>query len=305
MDLLVTGAWIGALDHIPAIEAMGHRVAFLQWENEPLPCNAAWIEGVICNSLFLYHPIDEFPNLRYIQTISAGLDRVDLKYVSSHGIELHNARGVYSVPMAEFAVGGVLQLYKQSKTFYENQQTRNWEKHRDLKELYGKTVTILGCGSVGTECAKRFRAFGCRVLGVDLFPRQDADYVEMYPLSELDWVLPETDVLVLTLPLTKDTRGLIDADKLTKLKQDAVLVNIARGSIVDEATVIDALQSSRISGAVLDVFETEPLPETSPLWSMDNVILTPHNSFAGEGNGSRLFSTIYSGLEERDGRDHK
>ena len=297
MNLLVTGAWIGAQEHIPAIEAMGHRVVFLQWEKEALPCDAAWVEGVICNSLFLHHPIGEFPNLRYIQLISAGLDRVDLGYVEAHGIELHNARGVYSVPMAEFAVGGVLQLYKQAKTFYENQKARIWEKHRDLPELFGKTVTVLGCGSVGTECAKRFRAFGCRVLGVDLYPRQDENYDEMQPLSGLDRVLSETDVLVLTVPLTDETRGLIGADRLAEIKPGAVLVNIARGPVVDETAVIDALQSGRLSGAVLDVFEAEPLPADSPLWAMDNVVLTPHNSFAGEGNGARMKALIFANLK--------
>ena len=297
MNLLVTGAWIGAKEHIPAIEAMGHRIEFLQWETDPLPCDAAWVEGVICNSLFLHHPIGEYPNLRYIQLISAGLDRVDLGYVEAHGIELHNARGVYSVPMAEFAVGGVLQLYKQAKTFYENQKARIWEKRRDLPELFGKTVTVLGCGSVGTECAKRFRAFGCRVLGVDLYPRQDENYDEMQPLSGLDRVLSETDVLVLTVPLTDETRGLIGADRLAEIKPGAVLVNIARGPIVDEPALIDALQSGRLSGAVLDVFEAEPLPADSPLWAMDNVVLTPHNSFAGEGNGARMKALIFANLK--------
>ena len=292
MNLLVTGAWIGAQGHIPAIEAMGHRVVFQQWEADPLPCDPAWVEGVICNSLFLYHPIEEFSNLRYVQTISAGLDRVDVEYVSAHGIELHNARGVYSVPMAEFAVGGVLQLYKQAKTFYENQKARKWEKHRDLRELCGKTVTILGCGSVGTECAKRFKAFGCRVLGVDLFPRDDADYDTMIALKELDRALTETEILVLTIPLTKDTRGLIDGGRLEKLKPGGILVNIARGPVVDESALVEALRAGTLSGAVLDVFETEPLTDTSPLWDTENVILTPHNSFAGEGNGGRLLSLI-------------
>ena len=297
MNLLVTGAWIGAQDHIPAIEEMGHKVAFLQWENGPLPCDAAWVEGVICNSLFLYHPIDEFPNLRYIQTISAGLDRVDLDYVFSHGIELHNARGVYSVPMAEFAVGGVLQLYKQAKTFFENQQARKWEKHRNLRELCGKTVTILGCGSVGTECAKRFGAFGCRILGVDLVPRKDENYDEIYPMSELDRILSETDVLVLTVPLTKDTCGMINANRLLRLKSDSILVNIARGPVVNQKELIDALSTTTIFGAVLDVFETEPLDESSILWDMGNVIITPHNSFAGEGNKTRLLGLIIRNLE--------
>ncbi len=153
-------------------------------------------------------------------------------------------------------------------------------------------MTILGCGSVGTECARRFRAFGCRVQGVDLVPRADADYDEMHPLSELDSVLAETDVLVLTLPLTKDTRGLIGADRLAALKTGAVLVNIARGPVADQAALIEALRSGALSGAVLDVFETEPLDEESSLWDMENVILTLHISFVGEGIRDRLSRLI-------------
>lgn len=299
MNLLITGAWPDAKLHIEELEHMGHRVAFLQQEADPLPCDPDWVEGVICNGLFLHHPMGRFPNLRFIQLTSAGYDRVDMDYVQAHGIEIHNARGVYSVPMAEFAVCGVLQLYKQTRFFYENQKARKWEKHRGLLELYSKTVTILGCGSVGTECARRFAAFGCRVLGVDLAPREDPCYERILPLDALDGLLPETDVLVLTLPLTEETRGLLDARRLGLLKPGAVPVNVARGPILDEAALAEALRSGRLSGAVLDVFESEPLPASSPLWAMDNVILTPHNSFVGEGDSNRLSCVIQKHLETR------
>ena len=126
---------------------------------------------------------------------------------------------------------------------------------------------------------------------------KDESYDEMHPLAELNRLLPETDVLVLTVPLTKDTRGMIDADRLARLKPSGVLVNIARGPVVDEAALADALRTGVLSGAVLDVFETEPLSETSPLWDMDTVVLTPHNSFAGEGNSERLANLIIRNLE--------
>ena len=298
MNLLITGAWAGGREHGPALEAMGHSLCFLPRETDPLPCDPAWVEGVVCNGLFLHHELDSFPNLRFIQLTSAGLDRVPVDRIRRRGIDLRNARGVYSGPMAEFALCGTLQLYKQAAFFRRNQQARRWEKHRGLRELDGSTVTVLGCGSVGTACAERFAALGCRILGVDLYPRRDERYKTVFPLPELDALLPETDVLLLTLPLTPETRHLLDAGRLAKLKQGAVLVNVSRGGVLEEAALISALEEGRLSGAVLDVFETEPLPETSPLWTMENVILTPHNSFVGEGNARRLDGLILENLRQ-------
>ena len=299
MNLLITGAWANARAHLSELETCGHSVSFLQQERDPLPCDHASVEGVVCNGLFLHHPLSDFPALRLVQLTSAGFDRVDLPELKRRGIAVFNARGVYSAPMAEFALAGVLALYKQLRFFTRNQQARCWEKHRGLLELEGKTVTILGCGSVGTECAGRFSAFGCRVLGVDLFPRQDSAFAAVYPLEQLESLLPQTDILVLTLPLTPDTRGLMNASRLSLLKSGAMLVNIARGAVAVEDALIHALQSGQLGGAVLDVFETEPLSPDSPLWDMEQVLLSPHNSFVGEGNGQRLSRLILDNLRSQ------
>lgn len=296
MNILVTGALPEALGVIPEIEKLGHTVQFMQFEKDALPCPYEWVEGVICNGLFLSHDIERFINLRYIQLTSAGYDRVPMDYVQAHGIDIHNARGVYSIPMAEFAISGVLQLYKQAAFFHENQMKRRWEKHRGLLELYGKTVYIVGCGSVGTECAKRFRAFGCKVIGVDLVPHVDAQYDTMFSIERIDEVLGIADIMVLTLPLTETTYGMMDAERLAKLKPGCVLVNIARGAIVDEAALIEALQAGILGGAVLDVFEQEPLDARSLLWQNEKVVLTPHNSFVSEMNGNRLAKVMIDNL---------
>lgn len=295
MNLLITGAWQDAKEYIETIEKMGHQVRFLQFEKDELPCDYEWVNGIIGNGIFLSHPIEKFVNLRYIQLTSAGFDRVPMDYVRAHNIKINNARGVYSIPMAEFAVSGVLQIYKQARYFYGNQQAHRWEKHRGLMELYGKTVAVIGCGSVGTECAKRFAAFGCNIVGIDLYPREDANYSKMVELSELDQLLPIMDVLVLTLPLTDGTRHLMNKSRFGKMKTGAILVNIARGEVVDTNALSEVLP--RLEGAVLDVFEEEPLSVSSPLWKMEKVILTPHNSFVGENNQHRLSDVIIKNLE--------
>lgn len=295
MRLLITGAWSGAREHIPELDDMGHEVVFMQNESDALPCPYDWAEGIICNGFFLHHEIENFTNLRYIQLTSAGYDRMPIEYIEKHKIEIHNARGVYSIPMAEFAVCGVLELYKQSRFFNENQKQHKWEKHRGLLELYGKTVLIIGCGSVGTECAKRFEAFGCEVFGIDVKPREDRHFKTILPLSELDAALGEADIVILTLPLTNETRHLMDRDRFAKMKPGAVLVNISRGAVVDEKALVEALKE-KLYGAALDVFEDEPLKEDSPLWNMENVIITPHNSFVGSGNAERLNKLIFENL---------
>lgn len=295
MKLLVTGAWKYTKEQLAELKKNGHYIYEMQNEKGDMPCAYNEIEGVICNGLFLYHSIENFTALKYIQLTSAGFDRVPMSYVHDHGIEIYNARGVYSIPMAEFAISSVLQVYKHHDFFKENQKKHRWDKQRGILELYNKNVCIVGCGNVGTECAKRFNAFGCAVYGVDLFPQMNNTYVEILPVSELRYAISKADIIVLTLPLTEDTKHLISTDEMGIIREGSVLVNIARGAIVDTEALIQILQKKEIFVA-MDVFEEEPLPEDSPLWDMDNVIITPHNSFVGEHNGDRLWEVIKSNL---------
>lgn len=296
MNLLITGGWRDAEKYIGQIEKTGHAVCFLPNEQNSLPCPYEWVEGMIGNGLFLHHDIGKFTHLRYIQLTSAGFDRVPIDEIRRRRIEIHNARGVYSIPMAEYAVSGVLQLYKQAAFFDKNQKAHRWDKHRGLLELSGKTVCIVGCGSVGTACAKRFTAFDCTVIGVDIAPRQDAQYAQMVPLERLDTVLSSADIVILTVPLTEQTHHLINKARFANMKPGAILVNIARGAVVETEALISALED-RLSGAVLDVFEEEPLADNSPLWDMEHVIITPHNSFVGDRVFDRLATVILHHLE--------
>lgn len=297
MNLLITGAWQEAKKYIETIEQMGHQVQFLQFEKDELPCEYEWVEGIIGNGIFLSHPIEKFSNLKYIQLTSAGFDRVPMDYVREHKIKINNARGVYSAPMAEYAVAGVLSLYKGQRFFIENQKAHNWEKKRDLKELSGRNVCILGCGSVGSECAKRFEAFGCEVYGVDIAVREIEHFTKVYHLCDMKEALSQADIVVITLPLTDETYHMFDEELFAAMKPGAVLVNIARGGLIDAEAMVEALKN-KLGGAVLDVFKEEPLKEDSPLWDMENVIITPHNSFVGDGNNRRMSNVILKNLEK-------
>lgn len=298
MKLLLTGAFKYTQEQIEYIKSLGHDVVFVQDERVPIEFDISDIEAVVCNGLFLYTPIEKFKSLKFIQLTSAGLDRVPLDYIKEHNIKIANARGVYSAPMAEFALCGVLQLYNQSRFFYENQKQHKWEKHRGLLELTDKNVLIVGAGNIGSEVAKRFRAFDAKVIGVDLFPSDNPNFNEIHSIDELDNLLKTADVVVLTLPLTSDNEGFFNNEKFCLMKDSAVFVNIARGKLVNQNDLISALEQEKIAGAVLDVFDVEPLEKNSPLWDMENVILTPHNSFVGENNNKRMFKVIVENLGE-------
>ncbi len=297
MNVLVTGAFQLNSEELAKLEAAGHKVFTHSDERSPMEHPERY-EAVVCNGLFLYNPIESFTNLRLIQLTSAGLDRVPLDYIRAHGIELHNAAGVYSVPMAEFAVCGILQLYKQSRFFAANQAQHKWEKHRGLLELSDKRVCILGCGDVGREIAKRLKAFGCRITGLNRTVYVLPNFDEILPLDKLPDAVTVCDILICCIALTPKTRGIVNKEVFDRLTAGAIFVNVARGALADEAALTKWLQSG--GRAVLDVFEEEPLPESSPLWDMENAIITPHNCFASDGNRARLWAVISTRLIIRD-----
>lgn len=296
MKILTTVHWTNALIHFDELRKMGHDPVLLPDETKPLDLDGSEIDALICNwSFFLYHDIREFPNLQYLQLVSAGFNHVPVDYLKEHGIPWHNARGVYSAPIAEHVLASVLHLYKRIGTFVEQQKKHEYIRW-NTRELGGKTICIVGCGSVGTEIAKRFAAFDAQVIGCDLYPCENAFYQKIYPLDQLDDLIRKSDILVMTVPLSDETFHMISEKQLMLMKKDAILVNVARGPIVDTNALIPVLQQHKIYGAILDVHEQEPVPEDSVLWDLDNTIITPHNSFLGEHNAIRLWDVIRTNL---------
>ena len=296
MKLLITGAWKYKPQDIAEIERLGFQCCFHQDENKPVSKDLFDVDGIICNGLFLYNDVQKFKNLKFVQLTSAGLDRIPVDYFNGNGIRIMNAAGVYSIPIAEFVISSVLDFFKKKQLFYESQKDHKWIKQRDVLELNGKTICIIGCGNVGKECARLFKSFNCRILGVDLFSFDSPLFDSLSPIERIKDSLQVADVVILTLPLTNETRGLFNSSMLKYMKSTTILVNVSRGGIVDTNNLIDALYNKRIGGAILDVFEEEPLNQNSPLWDFDNVLIYPHNSFVGEGNNERLSKLILSNL---------
>ena len=296
MNLLVTGAWKDAKEYLDEIKKMGHEVRFLQYETENLPCDYGWVEGVICNGLFLHHPIERFTRLKYIQLTSAGYDRVPMDYIKEKGIRIYNSRGVYSIPMAEWAVMRILEIYKNANAFFEKQKEKRWEKDFSLSELTDKKVCIVGYGSVGRETAKRLAAFGTEITVVNRSKVVDGVVRQCFSLEQINKVLPEADIVILCIALSEKTRGVLGEEQFRMMKQGGILVNIARGELIDEKALIRCMEERKFRGVALDVFKTEPLPAENELWEMPGMFISPHNSFVGNKVTERMFDLIRKNL---------
>lgn len=233
-------------------------------------------------------------NLRWMHTFSAGIDDPFFQTLIDRGVRITTSSGAHAVPIAQTVMLYLLALSRDLPGWLRDQAERRWNP-RDLRDLQGQHLGVVGLGPIGIEVARLGAAFGMRVTGLRRTPRGD-EPCETWEIGRLDELLPLIDALVLAVPLTPQTRQLIDAAALARLKPGALLVNIARGEVVDEDALVEALRSGRVGGAGLDVFASEPLPESSPLWSMPGVIVTPHSSGTNPGNEDRASEIFLDNL---------
>jgi phosphoglycerate dehydrogenase-like enzyme len=299
MKLLLTGSYAYTQEQIKHLAGLGYQISMLPDERITDGIEVTDIEVVVCNNLFNHINISEFKNLKFVQLTSAGTDKIPVDYLERAGIQLETARGVYSDPIAEWVVLKILEICKNSRHFYAAQEQKQWMKERNLIELNGKTAAIIGYGSIGAETARRLNGFKMHVTAVDdrMPHADDIQWINSMERPEnLDMVLAEHDIIILTLPLTSGTRQLINRRRLNLMKDDAILVNVSRGGIIDEQALISALMNKRFAGVALDVFEEEPLPADSPLWQFENVLVTPHNAFISDRTRQRMFDLIYKNL---------
>jgi len=215
--------------------------------------------------------------LRWLQVMGAGVDWALVPELPP-GVILTRAPGVFGPWMAEYVIGWCSWVTQRMETYREAQRRGRWLDHVLPDRLLGKTLAIVGLGDIGRDIARAARAFGMRVLGVSRRGRAVREAERVYPVGQMARALRQADFVVILLPLTPETHGIIGVDAFAAMKPTAWLLNVARGAVVNETALLETLEHRRIAGAVLDVFATEPLPPYHPLWRLDNVVITPHIS---------------------------
>lgn len=218
-------------------------------------------------------------NLKWLQLNSAGADMYVKEGVLKEGVILTNSTGAYGLAISEHMIGVLLEIFKKLHYYRDNQNSNLWKDEGEVKSIYGSTVLIVGLGDIGGEFGKRIKALGGYTIGIRRSDTNKPDYLdELYLMDKLDEVLPKADVVALSLPGTKETYKLFSAEKLSKMKDGAVLINVGRGTAIDTEALCDALESGKLMGAALDVTDPEPLPSDHRLWNIKNAIITPHIS---------------------------
>lgn len=234
--------------------------------------------------------------LRLFQMMGAGVDALLPAPDLPASVRIANARGIHGPHMSEFALGMMLALAKRVPRALEQSRAHQWKQYQ-VDTIAGRTLGILGLGAIGAAVAERAVALGMRVIGTQRDPKPVPHVAEVFPADQTERVMRASDHLVVLLPLTAETRGSIGARELAWLRPSACLVNLARGGIVDEDALTDALRAGRLAGAAIDVFAEEPLPASSPLWDAPNAILTPHVAGLGPNYMERLTEIFAENLD--------
>ena len=237
--------------------------------------------------------MDAHPEVRWVHTVSAGLDQLGEVLVERPGVVLTNSVGVVAAPIAEFVVGCLLQHCKRNPEFWAQQRERRFEA-LPLRELGDLRVVLFGLGAIGAATARLLAPFGSHLVGVRRRPGRDGDELvrSVHPPAELGLACGGADALVLAAPLTAETKGVVDDPVLARLNPGSCLVNIARGGLVDEPALLSRLDSGPLAAAYLDAFEEEPLPAGSPLWGAAGVFISPHVSWSS-GNFARRTCELF------------
>lgn len=255
------------------------------------------------------------PRLKWLQLQGAGCDHLFGTSILESGVTVTTASGVHATPIAEYVLGTMLGHYRWLPQSYRAQAKREWlsqnEVARGARELRGRTVAIIGYGSIGREVARLAKPFGTRILAVKRNPEARAETGYTVPgtgdpdgslpdayfgVDRLCEALAESDVVVLAMPMTRETDRMFGLEEFRAMKQGSFLINIARGEVIDETALAHALGNGPMAGAALDVFETEPLPADSPLWGIENLVITPHISGASRPLLRRTFEILAENL---------
>lgn len=293
MKLLITKKFDD--EKMKMIEDLGYEIVFM--EDRKLQ-NTPEVNSVDVAYVYYYTSrldYSQMKNLKFLQLASVGFDHIPKDVFVENNIYLSNNNGGYSVPIAEFAVMNVLNIYKNSKKFFKNQDESLWKVDMSLLELVGKRAGILGTGGIGMETAKRLKAFGVEVWGVNTSGRDVEYFDKCFKSEDMDIIFKECDIVIAVMPSTKETEGMINRDKFEMMKEGSVFMNLGRGNLVN----LDDLEeyAPKFRGIALDVFDKEPLSKERTIWNVENLIITPHNSWVSDRNNDRLFENVYRNLK--------
>ncbi|WP_432401971.1 phosphoglycerate dehydrogenase [Wukongibacter sp. M2B1] len=283
-------------EKMKSISDLGYEIIYIH-ESQISNCEEIEdIEVLVCYNPFNNLDITKLKNLKWIQLSSIGIDQAPLKYIKEKGIHLSNNKGGYSIPMGEWIVLKILEIYKNSKYFYRKQDIKEWKLSTDVFELYGKNVGFLGTGTIAKEAAKRLQGFGVNIYGLNTRGNMVEYFDRCFAIEDINKLLEISDIVVCTIPYTNSTHNLLNEEKMDRMKKGSVLINVSRGNIINEEDLVKKLRENKYLGVALDVFDNEPLPKNSQLWSFDNIYITPHNSWVSEMRNERRFENIYENM---------
>lgn len=217
-------------------------------------------------------------SLKWIMVISAGVEELPFQLLKEKNVLVTNAKGIHKVQMAEYAISMLLQVYRQGKTIMEREKEQNWDPTVKVNEISSKTIVIVGTGAIGQEVARLAKAFRMKTIGISRSGKAVDFFDENHAFDNLNQVLPQADFLVSVLPSTGETKEFFRDEHFRAMPEHAVFLNMGRGDAVKSEVILKAIQTGEIAHAVLDVFEEEPLPEGHPLWTEENITVTPHIS---------------------------
>jgi len=258
--------------------------------------NFSNIEILIGVNPFLKIQIKKMSKLRWIQLLSVRINQLTREIKPKSEIIITNMKGAYSIPIAEWVVGKILDISKHTRYFFEKQNERKWEFNRNIIELSNKQVLLVGTGSIAMEVSKRLKPFVKNIIGINTDGRLVEEFNDCYPISYIVNILPNSDIVVISLPLTKKTQHLFNYSLMEKIKDNSILINASKGGIINENDLIKLLNEKKFLGVALDVFESEPLDTQSRLWNFNELIITPHNSWFSDQVYERRFNVVYHNL---------
>lgn len=291
-------------DKMKRIEDLGYEVLIRDENKVVYEKDFKDVEVLVCYNPFSTLDISLMEKLKWIQLSSIGIDQIPKDIVLARRIIVTNNKGGYSIPMGEWIVLKILEMIKNSREFYDKQKQKIWKVDTSILELFNKTVGFIGTGTIAQEAAKRLKGFEVKLIGVNTNGRKLEYFDECYSLNEIKDVVKKCDFVVVSIPLTKETFHLIDKELIENMKDGVYIVNIARGSVINTDALIEAVKKGKVKKAALDVFEEEPLPVQSPLWDMENIIITPHNSWVSEMRNERRYNIIYENMKRyAEGRE--